>query len=295
MLSCEPAATHAGTHKVAKAEEINAHHTVKENGKSMKSPKRFQRNPHYNQSRFGKKAVDEALILYGIHTVAAALANENRTAIRLQATENALTRLAEEVDLGDVPVETVSAQSLSKSLPADAVHQGAALEVEPLEPLPINDLGLARFIVALDQVTDPHNVGAIMRSAVAFGADAILTPWRHSPKESAVLAKSASGAVDLLSHIQVSNLGKGLTILKDQGFQAIGMDSEGAEPFSQLTISDKVVLVLGAEGKGLRQGVRATCDTIARIELPGSLKSLNVSNAAAIALYAVTESQKRSD
>lgn len=260
----------------------------------MKSAKRFQRNPHYNQSRFGKKPVDEALILYGIHTVAAALANENRTAIRLRATENALTRLAEEVDLGDVPVETVSAQSLSKSLAPDAVHQGAALEVEPLEPLPINDLGLARFIVALDQVTDPHNVGAIMRSAVAFGADAILTPWRHSPRESAVLAKSASGAVDLLAHIQVSNLGKGLTILKDQGFQAIGMDSEGAEPFSKLTIGDKVVLVLGAEGKGLRQGVRATCDTIARIELPGPLTSLNVSNAAAIALYAVTESQKRS-
>jgi len=264
----------------------------------MKSPKRSQRPPRYTKGHNPAPKAEEALILYGIHTVAAALANPERKAIRLRATENALARLAESVDLSQkldgIPVDPVSAQELTKSLPADAVHQGVALEVEPLDPLPLDHLGPARFIVALDQVTDPHNVGAIMRSAVAFGADAIMTPWRHSPRESAVLAKSASGAVDLLAHIQVSNLGKGLAALKDQGFQAIGMDSEGAEPFSGLTVSDKVVLVLGAEGKGLRQGVRATCDTIARIELPGALTSLNVSNAAAIAFYAITESQKRS-
>lgn len=259
----------------------------------MKPQKRFQRPPGTKFGRPSKPKEDEKLILYGIHTVAAALANPARRAIQLRATENALTRLAESVDLSAIPVETISAQALTKSLAADAVHQGAALEVEPLDPLPLDDLGPARFIVALDQVTDPHNVGAIMRSAVAFGADAIMTPWRNSPRETAVLAKSASGAVDMLAHIQVSNLGKGLASLKEQGFQAIGMDSEGAQPFSELTIGDNVVLVLGAEGKGLRQGVRATCDTIARIELPGVLTSLNVSNAAAIALYAVTEARKR--
>lgn len=259
----------------------------------MKPQKRFQRPPGTRFGRPAKPPEDDTLILYGIHTVAAALANPARSAIRLRATENALARLSETADLSAIPVETISAQALTKSLAADAVHQGAALEVEPLDPLPLEDLGLASFIVALDQVTDPHNVGAIMRSAVAFGADAIMTPWRHSPRETAVLAKSASGAVDMLAHIQVSNLGKGLTSLKQQGFQAVGMDSEGAQPFSDLEIGDKVVLVLGAEGKGLRQGVRATCDTIARIELPGILTSLNVSNAAAIAFYAVTEARKR--
>jgi len=257
----------------------------------MKTQKRFQRSPHFNK---GRAAVEknEPLILYGIHTVLAALANPARRVIRLRATENGLARLAESADLSGVEVETVSTQALTKAFPADAVHQGVALEVEALDPLPIDALGPARLIIALDQVTDPHNVGAIMRSAVAFGADAILTPWRHSPRESAVLAKSASGAVDCLDHIQVSNLGKGLAALKDQGFQAVGLDSAGAESFSRVAFADKVVLVLGAEGKGLREGVRATCDLVARIELPGRITSLNVSNAAAVALYAITENQK---
>lgn len=242
-------------------------------------------------ARRGAPDTPDRLTLYGIHTVAMAIGNPKRTATRLRATENALARLSEEVDVTGIPVEVVSAQTLTRSLPADAVHQGAALDVEPLVPRALDDLESARLLVALDQVTDPHNVGAIMRTAVAFGADAFMTLWRHSPKESAVLAKSASGAVDCLDHIQVRNLSKALVTLQEQGFQAIGLDSAGATPLGDLTIGERVVLVLGAEGKGLRQGVRETCDVVARLDLPGRITSLNVSNAAAIALYAVSRAR----
>ena len=233
---------------------------------------------------------DEILTLYGLHTVAAALANPRRTCHRLAATENALARLRETTDVGDVPIDIVSPRDLTRRLPGDAVHQGLVLEVTPLAPRPLEDLEGINLIVALDQVTDPHNVGAIMRTAVAFGAGAFLTLWRHSPQETAVLAKAASGAVDCLDHFHVKNLAKSLTSLREQGFQAIGFDSEGAVRFADVEPSERIVLVLGAEGKGLRPGVREACDAIARIDLPGAITSLNVSNAAAVALYALTAS-----
>jgi 23S rRNA (guanosine2251-2'-O)-methyltransferase len=156
-------------------------------------------------------------------------------------------------------------------------------------PLPVRRLSALNdspLILVLDQVTDPHNVGAIMRSAVAFNAGALITTQRHSPTESGVMAKSASGALEMIPYIQVTNLADALEELHKLGFVSIGLDSEGSEPLEQALTGAKIALVLGAEGKGLRQKTRQTVNALARLEMPGAIKSLNVSNAAAIAMYA---------
>jgi 23S rRNA (guanosine2251-2'-O)-methyltransferase len=146
----------------------------------------------------------------------------------------------------------------------------------------------------LDQVTDPHNVGAIMRSAVAFGAGALITTQRHSPQESGVLAKSASGALEHIDHIEVKNLADALGKLHDAGFQTVGLDSDGPAEMENSFAGKKIALVLGAEGKGLRQKTRETVSALARLDMPGAIRSLNVSNAAAVALYAASKWLTRS-
>jgi 23S rRNA (guanosine2251-2'-O)-methyltransferase len=170
---------------------------------------------------------------------------------------------------------------------AEAVHQGIALEVAPLEPLPVESVRDARLLVVLDQVTDPHNVGAILRSALAFGADALLSTARHAPAETGVLAKAASGALDRLPLVSVPNLARVLDQLADFGFFRIGLDSEGETLLEASLHGDRIALVLGAEGKGLRRLTRENCDAVARLAMAGPLASLNVSNAAAVALYVV--------
>ena len=160
------------------------------------------------------------------------------------------------------------------------------------EALPVRGLGSLKessILLVLDQVTDPHNVGAIMRSAVAFGAGAVITTMRHSPQELGVLAKSASGALELIPYIQVTNLAEAIGELRGLGFQTVGLDSEGPEPLERTLSGGRVALVVGSEGKGLRQKTRATVDNLARLDMPGRIKSLNVSNAAAIALYAARQ------
>lgn len=224
--------------------------------------------------------------LYGIHTVAAALNNPRRKLHSLLVTRNALARLEIAEDAIRCPVEIVEPKRLDAELGGEAVHQGVMLETEPLPAIRLSDLGTARLVIVLDQVTDPHNVGAILRSATAFGADALVTTARHSPQESGVLAKAASGALEHVTQIEVVNLADALSALSKQGFRTIGLDSEGPESFEASLSGERIAIVLGAEGKGLRQKTQATVDALARLEMPGAIRSLNVSNAAAIALYA---------
>ena len=177
-------------------------------------------------------------------------------------------------------------EPIDKITGSDAVHQGVLIEAEPLKPKPLSSLGDTSLVVVLDQVTDPHNVGAVVRSAVAFGAGALVTTSRHSPTESGVLAKSASGALEHIDLIEVKNLAAALAELHDAGFQTIGLDSEGPAELEHSFAGERIALVLGAEGKGLRQKTREAVKTLARLDMPGAIRSLNVSNAAAVALYA---------
>ncbi|MUZ72172.1 23S rRNA (guanosine(2251)-2'-O)-methyltransferase RlmB [Agrobacterium vitis] len=229
----------------------------------------------------------DQVFLYGLHTVRAALNNPERKPIKLSLTQNALVRLEiGPVDALPFPVEIVTPQDLDKHLGPEAIHQGVMLETRPLPPRRLEALKESPLLLVLDQVTDPHNVGAIMRTAVAFGAGAVITTMRHSPTESGVLAKSASGALELIPYIQITNLADALGELHKLGFVSIGLDSEGPRPLEETFIGDKLALVLGSEGKGLRQKTRDTVNSLARLDMPGEIKSLNVSNAAAIALYA---------
>jgi 23S rRNA (guanosine2251-2'-O)-methyltransferase len=226
--------------------------------------------------------------LYGLHTVRAALDNPRREKRRLLVTANARGRLAEGGTIGNVPVTETTPRELDRLLGPEAVHQGAALEVEPVSRFGLADIRDLRLVVVLDQVTDPHNVGAILRTACAFGADAIITTARYAPRETGVMAKAASGALDLVPLIEVRNLGETLESLKQRGMRVLGFDSEAPAPLRPRSDDTPMAIVLGAEGKGLRQRTRELCDEMVRLEMPGPIKSLNVSNAAAIALFAVT-------
>ena len=226
--------------------------------------------------------------LYGIHTVRAALDNPLRQKKALLVTPNALNRLKESGDIGKVSVKETTPKELDRLLGGEAVHQGAALEVDPVNRFGLADIQQLRLVVVLDQLTDPHNVGAILRTACAFGADAVITTARHSPRETGVMAKAASGALDLVPMIEVRNLADAIETLKERGLTVLGFDSEAPAPLKARTDDRPMAVVLGAEGKGLRQRTRELCDEMVRLDMPGPIKSLNVSNAAAIALFAAT-------
>jgi len=227
--------------------------------------------------------------LYGWHTVTAALRNPARRLRRLLATENAARRLAEEGVTSPLAPEIVRPSAIAERLLPDAVHQGLYLETDPLPSPAIEDVPAQGVVLVLDQITDPHNVGAIFRSAAAFAATAIVTTQRHSPEATGALAKAASGALETVPLVSVQNLARGLAALKASGFLVIGLDGSGKADLAALPLRAPLALVLGAEGRGLRQLTKETCDHVARIALPGVLKSLNVSNAAAIALYLVSQ------
>lgn len=235
----------------------------------------------------GETAADGLVRLYGLHTVRAALDNPRRKIKKMLVTRNAAERLAI-ADLAALPfkAELVEPKDIDKVTGSDAVHQGVLIEAEPLKPKRLDALGDTRLVLVLDQITDPHNVGAILRSAVAFGAGALVTTARHSPQESGVLAKSASGALEHIDQIEVKNLADALGQLHEAGFQTIGLDSDGPAELETSFSGEKIALVLGAEGKGLRQKTRETVTTLARLDMPGAIRSLNVSNAAAVSLYA---------
>jgi 23S rRNA (guanosine2251-2'-O)-methyltransferase len=235
----------------------------------------------------------ETLWIYGIHAVSAALANPRRDIRRLLATPNAAQRLGDLASRPDLTVEPATPRDLDRLLGPDAVHQGAAVEVAPLASAGIEALADARLVVVLDQITDPHNVGAILRSAVAFAADAVVTTGRHAAIETGTLAKAASGALDRIAWIEVPNLARALEEIGALGFTRVGLDSEASTDIEDAMVGERIALVLGAEGKGLRRLTRDTCDTLARLAVPGAIASLNVSNAAVLALYIASRSLRR--
>jgi 23S rRNA (guanosine2251-2'-O)-methyltransferase len=257
--------------------------------KSWQPNLRARRHSHKGQpprARFrATHAPNGPALLYGWHTVKAALENPSRHIRRLLATENALRRLASDGVSLPVKPELVRPDVIDRQLGPDAVHQGLLAEADPLPTPSITELTPAGIVLVLDQITDPHNVGAILRSAAAFAVKAIITTARHNPEATGVLAKSASGALELVPLVLVQNLARGMEDLRQRGFLLVGLDSTGGTDLANLALRAPIALVLGAEGKGLRQLTRSTCDHLARIDLPGAIKSLNVSNAAALALY----------
>lgn len=225
--------------------------------------------------------------LWGRHAVAAALANPERRIVRISVTREAAASF--EFDRS-IPVTFADVADLGRLVPRDAPHQGIVAEVERLPDLLLADLldeaEDGRPILLLDQVTDPHNVGAILRSAAAFDALGIVTQDRHAPPESGALAKSASGALETVPWVRVVNLARALDEIAEAGFWRVGLTGEAETELADALGPKRVALVLGAEGEGIRQNVEAHCDALARLPISDRIESLNVSNAAAIALYA---------
>jgi 23S rRNA (guanosine2251-2'-O)-methyltransferase len=225
--------------------------------------------------------------LYGRHAVLAALANPERRTELVLATREVAERLSPE--LGTAQASIVSREDLAQRLPVGAVHQGIAALVAPLEEPSLEDI-LARcgedaLVLALDQVTDPHNVGAILRSAAAFGAAGVIVTDRHAPSDTGVLAKAASGALEVVPLARAVNLARTLDHLKDAGFWRYGLDEHGDVAIGGLDLRGRTCIVLGAEGEGLRRLTTEKCDRLATIPTHAALAALNVSNAAAVAAY----------
>jgi 23S rRNA (guanosine2251-2'-O)-methyltransferase len=228
-------------------------------------------------------------LIYGFHSVMAALTAPRRELIRLYATSAAAERLSAEIGARGLETRIMSPEEISARSPRDAVHQGLLLEARPLAPIDIAELPANGLVLVLDQITDPHNVGAILRTAAAFAVDALVTTERHSPEFAGALAKSASGGLEHVPICSVPNLARALDEMGDIGYWRIGLDSEAPVRLTDETLTRPLALVLGAEDRGLRRLTRERCDRMARLDLPGAIKSLNVSNACAIALALVHE------
>ena len=256
-------------------------------------PQAGQRQSHAQAESPFRRPAAELAVLYGVHPVREALRMKRRKLLTLFATEAAAARLSVEIAESGVPLQIVEGARLDQQLGREAVHQGLMLEARPLPVLDIADIASdGGTLLVLDQITDPHNVGAIVRTAAAYAVDAIVTTARHSPEATGVLAKSASGGLEHAPLVLVQNLARALQHLGERKFLRIGLDSEGPAPLDDTTIGEGgLALVLGAEGKGLRQLTRETCDVLARLDMPGAIKSLNVSNAAAIALHVARRSK----
>lgn len=241
-----------------------------------------------------RKAGPEPVWLFGIHAVRDALMNPERRRRRLIVTLNAQAKLEEAIAASGMTPEIGDARKFPAPLDPDSVHQGAALETLPLEWGGVEEVCAptetdpAPLVVLLDRVTDPHNVGAILRSAEVFGARAVIAPARHSAPETGALAKSASGALERQPYLRVKNLAAAMETLRGLGYRLIGLAGESEAELADALDSAPTGLVLGAEGPGLRDKTRETCDALARIPFAGPFGSLNVSNAAAVALYAAS-------
>jgi 23S rRNA (guanosine2251-2'-O)-methyltransferase len=257
------------------------------------------------QKEQDKKAqTRETVWLFGLHAVRDALGNPRREKLRLVVTPNAQAKLADAIEHSGMTPEVMEPRRFSAPLDPGSVHQGAALQVKPLEWGSLEDvcIGAARpRVILLDRVTDPHNVGAILRSAEVLGASAVIGTRHHSAPETGALAKTASGALERQPYLRVRNLAEAIRSLQAMGYLVLGLDGEASETLEAAIARDgdrPVALVLGAEGPGLREKTKETADKLVRIDAAGAFGSLNVSNAAAIALYASRtgpKAEKRSD
>lgn len=243
------------------------------------------------KERGERAAAAATLWLFGLHAVGDALANPARQRLRLIATRNAADRLAAAIAAAGLAPEIADPRRFPAPLDPGSVHQGAALEVRPLDWGPLADLLDGRPLMFLDRVTDPHNAGAILRSAEVFGAAAVVAPLHHSAPETGALAKAASGALERQPYLRVRNLAEAMAAAQAAGYRLLGLDGTAGATLAEglaAAAGAPVGLVLGAEGPGLRERTRATCDRLVRIPAAGQFASLNVSNAAAVALYAAT-------
>jgi 23S rRNA (guanosine2251-2'-O)-methyltransferase len=231
------------------------------------------------------------LWLYGIHPIRAALANSQRKVHRAVLTQQAVDAIGRPL-LARVRHDVATTERVARNVPPGAVHQGVALLCDPLPKVDLEDAlestpGTRRIVLVLDQITDPHNVGAILRSAAAFGVLAVVVQDRHAPPETGALAKAASGALDRIPYIQVVNIGRVVEALGERGYWRIALTGDGTQPLREAVTQGDIAVVLGSEGSGIRRLVRERCDTTAAIPVVPEMESLNVSNAAAIALYEV--------
>jgi 23S rRNA (guanosine2251-2'-O)-methyltransferase len=249
-------------------------------------------------------SVGRGLMLYGIHPVAMAWVNPERNCRHLYGTPPALAAFADTIeeaqrlDLKRPPAIAVDRDAIERMLPPGAVHQGLALDAEPLPEVGLDDVLIAAgagpiVLVILDQVTDPHNVGAILRSAAALGAKGVIVQTRHAPEISGVLAKSASGAVEIVPLLHETNLSRTIERLREEGFFVAGLDEEGEVELADIDFGERVVLALGAEGEGLRRLVAEHCTALVKLPTEPPIGSLNVSNAAAIGLYEIARRRPR--
>lgn len=254
----------------------------KEGGREGRIPK--------GADRRGKAPRDKRVWLFGQHPVTAAVGNPNRWIHRLLATRQGLERLADAEIAHDIGVEETDGRELETLLPEGAVHQGLAALCDPLDPVFLEDVirdgADSKPILILDQVTDPHNVGAILRSAAIFDAAAVIIQDRNAPPESGTLAKSASGALESVPLVRTGNLSQTIGVLQNSGYWVVGLAGEAGEMLQEVALNRRTAIVLGAEGAGLRRLTAERCDQLVRIPMaPNRIGSLNVSNAAAIALY----------
>jgi 23S rRNA (guanosine2251-2'-O)-methyltransferase len=244
------------------------------------------------KERARRESTGGAVWLFGLHAVRAALANPARRRRQLVVTRNAADRLAEAIAASGMTPRIADPRRFDAPLDPQSVHQGAALEVEPLDWGSVSEVcaprGGAPVVLLLDRVSDPHNVGAILRSAEVFGARAVIAPRRHSAPETGALAKSASGALERLPYLRVPNLARAIATLGDMGYARLALDGAAATELASgiaMVAGRPLALVLGAEGPGLRELTARLCDLAVRIPAAGAFGSLNVSNAAAVALY----------
>ena len=263
----------------------------------MGKGKQFKRPSAPPSATAESAAVGSPYWLFGVHPVEAALRNPHRRPHRLLHTaeaaahQAALLQVAKTRPQGAPRLESVDREALGRLLPPGAVHQGVALLAEPLPPVDIYEVcdtladAEEAALLVLDQVTDPHNVGAILRSAAAFGARAVICTERHAAAETGVLAKAASGALELVPLVAVTNLARAMETLKEAGVWCVGLAAEAGQTIAAANLTGKTAIVLGAEGSGLRRLTRAHCDLLVRLPTQGPIAQLNVSNAAAVALY----------